>query len=107
MRMIRKNGQLLGENKGETIVEVVVAFAVLSIMMVMFSQGIAHATRTGVLADQTRDNADQAMIGLQERIAKKKNPPPKVPITQNGVLVYRQVYSDGSYTYVVYTSKAS
>ena len=76
-------------------------------MMVLFSQGIAYATRTGVLADQTRDNADQSMIDLQERIAKKLNPPPKVPITQNGVVVYRQVYTEGSYTYVVYTSKVS
>ncbi len=110
MKLIRKSGHMLEDNKGETIVEVVVAFTVLSIMMVMFSQGIAYASRTSVLADKNRDSADQAMIDLQEQITSNIIVPGKLPVpadTPAGVesfVVYRQVYTVDSKTYVVYSS---
>jgi len=112
MKLINKNMRLTGDNKGETIVEVVVAFAVLSIMMVMFSQGISYATRTGFMASKTRSNSDEAMIKLQDDIISPSgSKPEKVPIGKNGVTVYRQVYKvevDGKeYTYIVYTSNAN
>ena len=40
MRRISKTGSILRDNSGETIVEVLVAFTLLSIIMLMFSQGI-------------------------------------------------------------------
>ncbi len=111
MKLIRKNSHILEDNKGETIVEVVVAFTVLSIMMVLFSQGIAYASRTSVLADNNRDSADQAMMDLQERIAGYDPAPPgkspvqaDVPVGAESFLVYRQVYTVDSKTYVVYSS---
>ena len=110
MKLIRKSGHMLEDNKGETIVEVVVAFTVLSIMMVLFSQGIAYASRTSVLADKNRDSADQAMMDLQEQIASNITIPGKLPVpadTPAGVdsfVVYRQVYTVDSKTFVVYSS---
>lgn len=110
MKLIRKSGHLLEDNKGETIVEVVVAFTVLSIMMVMFSQGLAYASRTSVIADKNRDSADQAMMELQEQIATNTPGSGKMPVpadTPAGVdsfVVYREVYTVDSKTYVVYSS---
>lgn len=113
MKLIRKNINPLEDNKGETIVEVVVAFTVLSIMMVLFSQGIAYASRIGIRADQNRDSADQAMMDLQEQIAGNITPPGKLPVPADvpndieSFVVYRQVYSVDSKTYVVYSSSVS
>lgn len=108
MKLIRKSNHQLTGNKGETIVEVVVAFTVLSIMMLMFSQGITYASRTGVLASKTRDKADKAMIALQDKI-NSNNVPQKVPVPNpNGLKIYRQdffVEVDGTtYTYIVYST---
>ena len=52
---------LLKDNKGETILEGVVAFTLLTIMMVLFSQGIKYATMTNLRADETRNDSDKAM----------------------------------------------
>lgn len=107
MKLISKNRTVL-DNKGESIVEVIVAFAVLSIMMVLFSQGIAYASRSSMQADKNRDSADKAMMDLQEQIATNYAPPVKMPVTNTDtndpVVVYRQVYTVDSKTYVVYSS---
>ncbi len=69
MRRIRKTIGILRDNSGETIVEVLVAFTLLSIIMVTFSQGIAFATRTEARANENRKNADLAMLDFQTRLA--------------------------------------
>ena len=69
MRCIIKGTSFNRDNSGETIVEVTVAFTLLAIMLVVFSQGIAFATRAEVNASRSRDLADAAMIELQHKIA--------------------------------------
>lgn len=112
MKVIRKLDRMQNDNKGETIVEVVVAFAVLSIMMVMFAQGISYASHAGVAAEKKRSDADQALVRLQDKLAANEDEG-KVPIAggnlSSPIIVYRQVceitLDDGSsYKYVVYTS---
>ena len=103
MNIIRKTANLIEDNKGETIVEVVVAFAVLSIMLVMFAQGISYATNTSVRASKTREESDKAMLDLQKDMVTETADP--IPVSGE-VLVYRQVRDievDGTkYYYVVY-----
>lgn len=108
MKIIRKTFNLIEDNKGETIVEVVVAFAVLSIMMVMFAQGIAFATNSSVRASKTREKSDKAMIALQKKMVSETAN--KVPVAGE-ILVHRQVrkvtLEDGTeYYYVVYVPDA-
>ena len=69
MRRISKTGNILACNSGETIVEVLVAFTLLSIVMLMFSQGIAFATNAEFRANRTRENADEALRRVQCRLA--------------------------------------
>ena len=69
MRRINKTSFVLRDNNGETIVEVTVAFTLLAIMLVIFSQGIAYATKAEVNASKSRDRADAAMIKLQHWLA--------------------------------------
>ena len=69
MRLIKKNYSLIADNTGETMVEVIVAFALLSIMLLLFSQGIAGATRSEYYAIKNRASADVAMRALHEYIA--------------------------------------
>lgn len=69
MRLIKKTNSILGSNSGETMVEVIVAFTLLSIMLIVFSEGIAWATRTEFNAGKSRTSADVAMRALQEYIA--------------------------------------
>lgn len=66
MRLIRKNNRIIADNSGETMVEVIVAFALLSIMLLLFSQGIAGATRSEYYAVKSRTSADIAMRALHE-----------------------------------------
>ena len=105
--IIRKINNLLKDNKGETIIEVVVAFTLLTIMMVLFSQGIKYATMTNMRADDTRSNSDLAMEGLQSEVASDKST--AMPVNDiEGSNVYRKRYVitvDGQdYTYVVYSA---
>lgn len=69
MRCISKTGRILRDNSGETIVEVLVAFTLLSIVMLIFSQGIAFATNTEFRANKNRENADAALKNVQFRLA--------------------------------------
>ena len=49
--------------------EVIIAFALLAIMLLVFSQGIAGATRSQFYATKSRTTADIAMRALHEYIA--------------------------------------
>ncbi|MBR3341241.1 MAG: hypothetical protein IKG30_06450 [Clostridiales bacterium] len=69
MRLIRKDRMLFGDTSGESIVEVLVAFTLLAMMMLVFSQGIAFATTSEVNAKKSRDGADNAMIDLQKKLS--------------------------------------
>ncbi len=93
--------------RGETIIEVVVAFALLTIMLVIFSQGLAYASRSDIKAMQTREAADKAMLLLQQKkITESEEMPIVGDIDYN--LIHRKLYSvevDGeTYTYVVYST---
>lgn len=69
MKLIRKTSSILRDNSGETIVEVLVAFTVLSIMLLVFAEGLQMATRSEVTADQSRKSADAALANVQRKIA--------------------------------------
>lgn len=66
MKLISKTRRILGDNSGETIVEVMVAFTLLTIMLLIFSQGIAFATNSERRAGKIRKSADDAMVDLQK-----------------------------------------
>ncbi len=69
MKILKKTASILKNTSGESIIEVLVAFTLLSIMMVVFSQGLASASVSEVNAKKTRDSADQSMIDLQRKLA--------------------------------------
>lgn len=69
MKILKKTASILINTSGESIIEVLVAFTLLSIMMVVFSQGLASASVSEVNAKKTRDSADQSMIDLQRKLA--------------------------------------
>lgn len=112
MKKVNKLNRLqISDNRGETIVEVIVAFALLSIMLVLFSQGLAAASRSDMKAMETRAAADKAMLTLQKDKVDNTNPPNKAPVSAiDGKVIYRQVYqvtdeqTGEKYTYVVYSA---
>lgn len=71
MKCIRKTAIIIKDNFGETMVEVLVAFTLLSIMLVLFAQGITFATRSEVNASKSRLGADQAMTQVHDSIASR------------------------------------
>ena len=119
MRRIDKTRSVLTDNSGETIVEVTVAFTLLAVMLVIFSQGIAYATAAEVNASRSRNHADAAMIELQRAIARPTSsdlitPPLPIPVDGNNN-AYMKIYTvrigtdtpedlsdDGTYLYAVY-----
>lgn len=113
MKKVNKSfRQLIRDNRGETIVEVIVAFALLSIMLVLFSQGLAAASRSDMKAMETRTAADKAMLQLQQmKIDTGITQPNRAQVTEvDNNLIYRQVYqiiddqTGEKYTYVVYST---
>lgn len=107
MRRINKTISVLRDNSGETIVEVLVAFTLLSIIILTFSQGVTFATKAEFKAEQNRKNADLAMLDFQTKLASGQRDPSYVQIT--GVFNDRikvesiTVDVDGqSYTYAFY-----
>ena len=90
MKIIAKTKAVLREQKAETMVEVVVAFVVLSIVMVMFSQGLKYATTAEVYAVENGKACDKAMINLQRFITghpdEQGNNIPSSPL-DDGVLI--------------------
>ena len=73
MKIIAKTKAVLREQKAETMVEVVVAFVVLSIVMVMFSQGLKYATTAEVYAVENGKACDKSLINLQRFITGHPN----------------------------------
>ena len=59
---------IIRDTSGETIVEVLVAFILLTMMMLVFAQGLAFATTSEVNAKNSRDGADKSMETLQEKL---------------------------------------
>ena len=116
MKVIRKHDRLLKDNSGETIIEVVVAFTLLTIMLIMFSQGITFATRSNLDAQDTRKRSDEAMKLLQYQKV-STNRPVAGPIDNYAdqsleidLKMYKQIYNvkiseddENTYTYVVYS----
>ena len=105
------------DKRGETIIEVLVAFALLSIMLVLFSQGITAASKSDIKAMQTRTAADKAMLVLQKVKVDGTNLPDNVTVSTKAPaskvddkLIYRQIYqitdeqTGEKYTYVVYSA---
>ena len=74
MKMISKTGKILRSNSGETMVEVIVAFTLLTIMLVVFAEGLAWATKSETEARERRNAADQGMIDLQNTLAREATP---------------------------------
>ncbi|MBO4681500.1 MAG: hypothetical protein J5623_06310 [Clostridiales bacterium] len=85
-------------------VEVLIAFTLLSIILLMFSQGIAFATKAEANATDNRNAADQAMASLQQKLAEGTDKgiqvSPDVTIGSKTIVPY--VYTENDYTYVVY-----
>lgn len=69
MKRIKKIGMILKDTSGETMIEVLVAFTLLSIMMVVFSQGLASAANSEANAKNSRDSADKTMLKLQQKLS--------------------------------------
>lgn len=69
MKIIAKTKAILIQTKAETMVEVIVAFVVLSIVMALFAQGLNYATSAEVYAIENGKDYDQSMIYLQKTIA--------------------------------------
>ncbi|MBP5261358.1 MAG: type II secretion system protein [Clostridiales bacterium] len=106
MILIRKKAR--SDKKGETMVEVIVAFTLLSIMLVVFSQGITFAAKAENNAIKVRKLADEAMQSFQFEKANNSRNHTMVPIGVFGKTIYRQTYpviQEGeTHTYVVYVA---
>ena len=108
--LIKCSKPILKDRSGETIAEVVVAFALLSIMLVVFAQGIAWATNTQIQASDNRKQADDSMISLQNKLATEKvDKGSGVPIketktdgTPRNLPIRRYTYKIDDDFYVVY-----
>jgi type II secretory pathway pseudopilin PulG len=108
MKIIIKKGFRRSGKRGETMVEVVVAFLLLSILLVMFSQGMVSTTKAEVQATKNRNSADKAMKALQEELAAGVNKgsgrtDDAIPVGDGDkVDIVPYIYSENGYTYVVY-----
>lgn len=111
MRYVRKTSFIFNSKSGESMVEVMVAFVVLSIILLIFAEGLQMATRLEVRSDQTRRGADSAMADVQSRISSGEtfgSRMDEISISSDGVnssvVPYTyQVNIDGNdYTFVVY-----
>ena len=102
MKLIRKTSSIFVNNSGETMVEVLVAFTLLSIMLVIFSEGIAWATNSESRATQRRSGADLAMKTLQHDLA-EGNPGQTRNIDFGTGTITAHTYTCGEYQYTVYT----
>ncbi|MCR5047875.1 MAG: hypothetical protein K6A37_02810 [Saccharofermentans sp.] len=66
MKRSNKDIGILKDNSGESMVEVLVAFTLLSIMLVLFAQGITWASKAEMNATNSRNAADKAMLEFQQ-----------------------------------------
>ena len=72
MKCVRNTVNILKDESGETIAEVLIAFILLTIVLLIYSQGIAMATKSEFNADNSRTGADQAMKQVQDDITDYK-----------------------------------
>ncbi len=68
MKILSETKEILESNKAETMVEVIVAFLVLSIVMVLFAQGMRYATSAETFAVDNARACDEAMLRLQKTV---------------------------------------
>ena len=68
MRIISKTKAILLDNSAESIAEVLVAFLVLSIVMVLFAQGLRYATSAETNAIDNTKACDDSLIRLQKAV---------------------------------------
>ncbi len=81
MKIIAKTKAVLFANKAESMVEVIVAFVVITIVMALFAQGMNYATTAEKYAiDNTKDN-DTAMLRLQRTVTGVADEAQSTPIT--------------------------
>ncbi len=73
MKIIAKTKAVLISNKAETLVEVIVAFAVLTIVCVLLGQGMSYAQRIEGFAIEKTNACDSAMKLLQKTVTKGGN----------------------------------
>lgn len=64
MKIIAKTKEVLFTNKAETMVEVTVAFLVLTIVLMLFSQGMAFSNRAEKFAMDRSKDSDSAFHNL-------------------------------------------
>ncbi len=108
MRQINKKRNFISDNSGESMVEVLVAFTLLSIMLVLFTQGITWATKSEVNATRNRNAADNAMKNLQQDIADGNIATYQVSLPllkdriKRGVAQYTDDEGGNVYTYIYY-----
>ena len=115
MKLICKTKRLLMDNSGETMVEVLVAFTLLSIMLIVFAQGLSWATISESKASQSRREADEAMLKLQQALAGKSVDGDGVSFVEDstpisfgsGANVYVYTYTVDGCRYVVYKPYSS
>jgi len=101
MKILKKTNSLLGNNSGESIAEVLIAFILLTIVMVMFAQGLAAATNSQANARASRESADKSMKALQTKLVSTK---PTDPGDGFGVSDGVEL-SNGTYSYSVKSYK--
>ena len=107
MKCIRNAAIILKGKSGETIAEVLVAFILLTIVLLIYSQGIAMASKSEFNADKSRTGADQAIKQVQDDIANGIDDPNKYQVKDNlNDRINHKTYTvdvDGkTYTYVYY-----
>ena len=68
MKCVRNAVSILNDKSGETIAEVLVTFILLTIVLLIYSQGIAMATKSELNADKSRTYADRALKQVQDDI---------------------------------------
>lgn len=86
MKIIAKTKAVLYENKAESIVEVIVAFVVITIVMVMFAQGMNYVTSAEKYAIENTKNNDTAMLRLQRTVTGVANEAESEDITTSAKL---------------------
>ena len=69
MKILPKTKAILISTKAETMVEVIVAFLVMSIVMVLFAQGLRYATSAQTYAIDNGRACDKAMIELHKTVS--------------------------------------
>lgn len=71
MKIIAKTRAVLISTRAETVVEVTVAFLVMSLVMVLFAQGMRYAQTAENYAVGKTNDCDKAMLKLQNVVAGK------------------------------------